>query len=127
MSHICLGTRDLPRILEFYRGVLGFSVAHEFRNEQGQLYGVFLNCGGRTFLEIFNDQETPANGGLFRHICFEVEAVETFAKILRSAGFRADVTRGRTDKILQVWAMDPDNNKVEFQEFDDHCVLSDFS
>lgn len=123
LSHVCLGSTDLLRTLGFYRDVLGCEVAHEFRNPEGELYGVFLACRNGTFIEFFKDDKTEAAGGLFRHVSFEVENIEGMADIARRHGFKPDVRRGRTDHILQFFINDPDGNMLEFQQHDTQSVL----
>lgn len=123
LSHVCLGSTDLPRTIAFYRDLLGCEVAHEFRNAAGALYGVFLSCRSGTFLEFFNEQQPKPPGGLFRHLCFEVEDIEQMADIARRHGLQAEVRRGRTDRILQFFVDDPDGNMVEFQQHDRESVL----
>ena len=123
LSHVCLGSTDLPRTVDFYRRVLGCEVAHEFRNPAGELYGVFLACRNGTFLEFFNEQAPKPPGGLFRHMCFEVEDIERMADIARSHGLKPEVRRGRTDHILQFFIHDPDGNMIEFQQHDRQSVL----
>ena len=123
LSHVCLGSTNLARTVEFYRGVLDCEVAHEFRNPAGELYGVFLACRNGTFLEFFHEQAPKPAGGLFRHLCFEVEDIAKMADRVRSHGFGAEVKRGRTDHILQFFIHDPDGNMIEFQQHDRESVL----
>jgi len=123
LSHVCLGSTDLARTIEFYRGLLGCEVAHEFRNPAGALYGVFLSCRNGTFLEFFTEQAPKPPGGLFRHLCFEVDDIEAMAAAARKRGLAAEVRRGRTDRILQFFVNDPDGNMIEFQQHDKESVL----
>lgn len=123
LSHACLGSTDLPRTIEFYRGLLGCAVAHEFRNPKGELYGVFLDCRNGTFMEFFNEQAPKPAGGLFRHLCFEVDDLEAMAGAARARGLTPEVKRGRTDRILQFFVHDPDGNMIEFQQHDRESVL----
>jgi lactoylglutathione lyase len=123
LSHVCLGSTDLGRTVSFYRELLGCEVAHEFRNPAGELYGVFLSCGNGTFVEFFNEQAPKPAGGLFRHLCFEVEDIQTMAESARAHGFQPEVKRGRTDRILQFFVHDPDGNMIEFQQHDRESVL----
>lgn len=123
LSHVCMGSRDLGRTVAFYRDMLGCEVAHEFRNPAGELYGVFLNCHNGTFLEFFNEQSAKPPGGLFRHVCFEVDDIERMADVARRHGLRPEVKRGRTDRILQFFVHDPDGNMIEFQQHDRESVL----
>ena len=123
LSHACLGSTNLPRTIAFYRELVGCQVAHEFRNAAGEIYGVFLSCRNGTFLEFFNEQQPKPPGGLFRHLCFEVDDVEDMAAVARRHGLTAEIKRGRTDHILQFFIHDPDGNMVEFQQHDRQSVL----
>jgi catechol 2,3-dioxygenase-like lactoylglutathione lyase family enzyme len=123
LSHACLGSTNLPRTIAFYRELIGCEVAHEFRNAAGELYGVFLSCRNGTFLEFFNEQQPKPPGGLFRHLCFEVDDVEDMAAVARKHGLTAEIKRGRTDHILQFFVHDPDGNMIEFQQHDRQSVL----
>ena len=123
LSHACFGSTNLPRTIAFYRELVGCEVAHEFRNAAGELYGVFLSCRNSTFLEFFNEQQPKPPGGLFRHLCFEVDDVEDMAAVARRHGLTAEIKRGRTDHILQFFIHDPDGNMVEFQQHDRQSVL----
>lgn len=124
LSHVCLGTLDLERAIAFYRTALGCAVVHEFRNDHNELYGAMLFCRGGTFLELFRDAEPMADGGRFRHLCFEVEDIETAAERFRSLGHACTVRRGRTDRTLQFFIHDPDGTVVEFHQHDAESKLS---
>jgi lactoylglutathione lyase len=123
LSHASFGSTDLPKTIEFYRTMLGCTIAHEFKNESGELYGVFLSCRNGTFLEFFTEQVPRPAGGLFRHICFEVEDIEIAAQRFRAAGHNLEVRRGRTDRILQFFVMDPDGLVIELQQHDAESIL----
>lgn len=127
LSHICLGTSDLKKTIDFYCDILGCRIVHEFRNQQGELYGVFLFVNHGTFLEFFNEPDPKPQGGLFRHICFEVEDIHRFAEIIREKGFNVEINRGRTDGALQFWISDPDGNQVEFHQYDRHAVQHEYT
>jgi catechol 2,3-dioxygenase-like lactoylglutathione lyase family enzyme len=123
LSHVCLGSTNVQTTVEFYSRLLGCKIAHEFRNPAGELYGVFLSCNNGTFLEFFNEQVHKPAGGLFRHLCFEVDDIRAMAKVAQMSGFKPEVRRGRTDRILQFFVHDPDGNMVEFQQHDKESVL----
>jgi catechol 2,3-dioxygenase-like lactoylglutathione lyase family enzyme len=123
LSHVCLGSTNLPRTIQFYKDVLGCQVAHEFRNPAGETYGVFLSCHNGTFLEFFNEQAPKPPGGLFRHTSFEVDDIHSMADVVRRHGFAPEIKRGRTDHILQFFVNDPDGNMIEFQQHDAQSVL----
>ena len=123
LAHVCLGTTDLSKAVEFYCGLLGCRISHEFKNPQGELCGVFLLVNNSTFLELFKDEQPKREGGLFRHLCFEVVNIQGLAEELRrEKGLQVEVSRGKTDHVLQFWIKDPDGNMVEFHEYDKECV-----
>ena len=127
LSHVSLSTPDLARAVTFYQDVFGSDVAHEFRNDRGERYGVFLHVGAQTFLELFNDAaSSEARTSRFRHFCFEVEDIAAAAERLRGLGYDVDVKRGRTDRILQCFINDPDGNMIELQQHDEQSELRDF-
>lgn len=123
LSHASFGSSDLSRTVEFYCSMLDCRVVHKFKNPAKQIYGVFVDCGNGTFLEFFSEQTQRQPGGLFRHICFEVDNLQTVAGRFRDAGYHIEVKRGRTDRILQFFVHDPDGIMIEFQEHDGESVL----
>lgn len=123
LSHASFGTPDLRRTIEFYHSILGCRVVHEFKNAADEVYGVFLDCGSGTFLEFFNDQRPQPTSGLFRHICFQVDDLETMAARFRAAGHAAEIRRGRTDGVLQFFVHDPAGIMIELQQHDAESVL----
>jgi catechol 2,3-dioxygenase-like lactoylglutathione lyase family enzyme len=74
-------------------------------------------------MEFFNEQSPKPPGGLFRHLCFEVDDLEAMARAARARGLQAEIRRGRTDRILQFFVHDPDGNMIEFQQHDAQSVL----
>ena len=74
ISHISLSSKNLKKVIDFYTKFLGFKVAHKFVNSNNQLYGVFIYCGNRTFIEFFKSREKLViKNSKFRHLCFEVK------------------------------------------------------
>ena len=122
LGHVCLGSRDLGKTLAFYRDILGCTIVHEFKTPEDWTYGLFLLVNNDTFLEFFHQQDRQQEGGLFRHMCFEVEDIHAFAGAMAQKGFSPEVIRGRTDGVLQFWVNDPDGNKVEFHQYDEQSV-----
>jgi len=122
ISHVCFGTTDLLKTVEFYREHFGSEIAHEFRNATGALYGVFLSVG-TSFVEFFTIPEAPPPGGIFRHFCFEVDDIEAAAAHFNAAGMQAEVKRGKTDRTLNFWIEDPNGIKIEFHQYDSQSVV----
>jgi lactoylglutathione lyase len=123
LSHACYSSSDLARTVAFYCDVLGGRIVHEFVNPEGVRYGVFLEVGTRTFLEFFNVDQPPPEGGRLRHICFEVADLRAWSDYLRSKGLQAEPVRSRSDQTLQCWIEDPDGNKIEFHELDSRSSI----
>ena len=58
LSHVSLSTKSLQKVINFYVKILGFKIAHKFINKKNnELYGLFIYCGNRTFLEFFKDKK----------------------------------------------------------------------
>lgn len=125
LHHVSLSTSDLPRAIAFYRDALGGEVAHEFRNENGKLYGAFIHCGNGSFIELFHAAAFVPSGRL-RHLSFEVADIEAAAAHMRELGYAPAVRRGRTDKVLQFFIHDPDGNEIELQQHDGQSALTWF-
>ena len=116
ISHVCLGASDLTKTIDFYCSKLKLNIAHRFKTEDGELYGVFIDAGDGTFIEFFKESKTNKKSGLLRHICFEVEDIYALKQHLNQEGFLIEISTGKTDGILQCWITDPDGNKIEFQQ-----------
>ena len=123
LSHVCLGTHDLSGQIDFYCVVLGFELAHEYRNQNDERFGAFLHVGGGTFIELFNDQDAPIEGGLYRHFCLHVDDLKAVADHLLERGIVLEIRRGRSDGTLLAEFSDPEGNVIEFHQYDDHSAL----
>ena len=53
LSHVCLSTKSLKKVKDFYIGVLKFKISHEFINDNNKTYGYFIHAGDKTFIEFF--------------------------------------------------------------------------
>lgn len=122
LSHACLGARDLSRSIAFYRAVLGCEVIFEYRRDDGFLYGVFIATGDGTFIELFNEERDLPEGGLFRHLSFQVDDVVATQAHLAALGYPTEIRRGRQDGALQIWIHDPDGTMIEFHQYDAQSV-----
>jgi catechol 2,3-dioxygenase-like lactoylglutathione lyase family enzyme len=123
-----MSTRDLTASERFYVDLMGFEIAHEFRNAAGERYGFFLHAGGGTFIEFFQKPDAGQEEGLFRHICYETDDIEAFAEKVRAYGITDfTIKRGRTDRVLQFFVHDPDGVQVEIQQHDPESVLRPYT
>jgi len=124
LSHISLSTKNIKNVINFYVKILGFRISHKFTNKENkELYGLFIYCGKRTFIEFFKDKKKKNKNSSFRHICFEVKKINLWAKKLKKLDKSIRVKRGKTDKVLQFMTKDLDKNIIEFHEYDKHSKL----
>ena len=58
LSHISISTKNIKYVIKFYVKILGFKISHKFINKKNkELYGLFIYCGNRTFIEFFKDKK----------------------------------------------------------------------
>tara|TARA_B100000029_G_scaffold274398_1_gene269220 strand:- start:482 stop:874 length:393 start_codon:yes stop_codon:yes gene_type:complete len=124
LSHVSLSTKNLQKVINFYVKILGFKIAHKFINKKNnELYGLFIYCGNRTFLEFFKDKKKLKKRLLLRHICFEVKNIKSIAKKLNKFDSKIRIKRGKTDNVLQFMTNDFEKNLIEFHQQDKKSKL----
>jgi len=118
MAHACFTVSDLERSLAFYRDALGLNPAFDFVNDEGRRFGIYLHLGGRTFIELFEGQlGERAEGQPFRHICLEVDDIQSTVVALRERGLEVSDPKLGTDRSWQAWITDPDGNRIELHHY----------
>ncbi len=118
LSHVCFRVRDLQQSIEFYRDRLGLAIAFDFKDEAGNVTGVYLFAGGRTFLELFKGNPEPLPDNVsFRHICLEVDDIDETIRALKEAGVEISDAKLGADGSLQAWLTDPEGNRIELHQF----------
>ena len=127
LAHLCFHTNDLQRMIGFYRDGLGLPVAFPFINAEGQLFGVYLDCGDSSFIEIFDQVLAIKQWGgevrplredsRYNHFCLEVTGLADVCKTLRSRGVEMGEIKTGLDHSLQAWTKDPDGNRIELMEY----------
>jgi catechol 2,3-dioxygenase-like lactoylglutathione lyase family enzyme len=120
LAHACFVVADLDRAVRFYCDGLGMKVAFDFKNEQGKRRGVYLSCGGRTFVEMFVGQPIPADPNAknsYRHISLEVDNIESLRTTLAAVGAQLSERKMGGDNSWQAWTADPDGNAIELHEY----------
>lgn len=119
LAHLCFVIHNLQASLDFYVGKLGLTPGFEFRRENGDLFGMYLHVGGRSFIEIFQGTTEPFREfQSYRHLCFEVDDIETTVRDLRAKGLAVTDPKLGSDQAWQAWITDPDGNPIEL-----HCYL----
>lgn len=121
IAHACYTVADLDRAVDFYRDMLGLTVAFEFLNDRDERFGVYLHVGQRTFIELFaGDPGDPPERQSYSHLCLETDNIEQTVAFLRERGLEVgDISLG-SDRSLQAWLADPDGNRIEL-----HCYTDE--
>ncbi len=118
MAHACFTVSDLDKAEKFYAGGLGLKPAFDYVDEHGKRYGLYLYLGGRNFIELFTGElGDPAQGQSFRHICLEVDDIQTTVKDLRDRGIEVSEPKLGKDHSWQAWITDPDGNRIELHDY----------
>ena len=127
LAHLCLVTNNLPRLLDFYTQQIGLTMRFPFRNNDGQIFGYYLECDEMSFIEIFDQTlknkhwggtDLPlAPGTQINHICLEVINIKETCAALESRGVKIHNAKTGCDFSHQAWTRDPDGNLIEFMEY----------
>ena len=107
-----LTTRDLPRLLDFYRGLLRFTETYRFPAEGAPQY-VGLELAGSYQLGIGEDAELPTGAGQRFDLCVYAEDCDAAVAHLRAHGVTvtgepADMPWGERAARVE----DPDGNRL---------------
>lgn len=118
LAHACFTVTDLDRALNFYADGLGLTPAFDYKDENGKRYGIYLHLGARNFIELFTGElSAPAQGQSFRHICLEVDDIQSTVKALRAKGIETTEPKLGKDHSWQAWITDPDGNRIELHDY----------
>ena len=120
LSHVSLSTKNINKVIDFYVKILKFKIAHKFKNKNDKIYGLFLYCGKRTFLEFFLTKNKKSR---FRHVCFEVKNLVEIEKKLKKFDKKIEIRRGKTDRVMQFMTTDFEGNEIEFHQHDKKSKL----
>jgi lactoylglutathione lyase len=112
-----LTTRDLPRLLGFYQGLLGFTETYRFPPggdlATGEVQYVGLRLGASSQLGIGQDADTPTGPGQRLDLCVYADDCDAAVAHLRAHG--ATITGEPADMPWgerAAHAEDPDGNRL---------------
>ena len=118
LAHACFTVSNLERALAFYRDGLGLKEAFDFIDDAGRRFGIYLHLGGRNFIELFEGQlDERAEKQSYKHICLEVDDINTTVDALRQAGIEVSDPKLGKDQSWQAWITDPDGNRIELHAY----------
>lgn len=106
LHHLLLEVADLERSLEFYLGLLGFTVRtrEAFRGGERQLVSTHQGLG------LVSAPGAPSRLG---HVCFEAQGVDHLAERAAAQGYQVLRGPGPGPYGHTVYLADPDGNEVE--------------
>lgn len=120
LAHICFIVKDLEASVKFYTEVLGLTEAFDYKNDQGERFGVYVHAGERTFIELFQGDPAPAaEKQSYQHFCLEVDDFDKTVEELRARGAEVSAIKRGNDQSWQAWLADPDGNRFEIHGYTD--------
>ncbi len=129
LAHINIISNDAPSLLDFYTEKLGLSIKFSLKDDKGEEFGWYINCGNLTFIEIFDQKGAVkqwggeiielSNDRKFKHLCFQVTEIEQYKKELETKGLSITEISTGMDNCRQMWVKDPDGNDIELMEYTD--------
>ena len=129
LAHLCFKTDQLDRMIRFYRGLLGLRVKFTLNDADGSAFGYYFDCGGRTFIELFDQKGAVRQWGgevvalttppdsTYQHFCLEVKRIGAFRRRLTARGLPVTEVKTGMDGSRQCWIKDPDGNAIELMEY----------
>lgn len=110
VHHVSINVTDTARSLSYYRDLLG--LLHLDRPAFG-FDGAWLGLPDGRQLHLIETADVPPDLG--QHLAFSVDDLDAVVEALRTAGFEVGSPKQVADTgVRQVFALDPDGNRVEF-------------
>ena len=121
-DHTAITVSDMQRSVHFYKELLGCTVKGQLLLQDGDFRIVYLQSGN-SVIELFDfaqkgkplPSEVPDIDIGYKHICFAVDDVDSFAKHLKENGveFMVEPKTASTTPLRLAFFKDPDGNKIE--------------
>lgn len=126
IAHACIHVSDIERSLAFYCETLGFPKQFDFLDKAGQRFGAYVKLTPETFLEIFENPESPRGQCPVNHFCLEVADIDAAVAFLKEKGVELFVDKKLgADHSWQAWFGDPDGVRIELHHYTaDSCQHS---
>ncbi|TIU89038.1 MAG: VOC family protein [Mesorhizobium sp.] len=117
LAHVCIFAHDLEATRSFYRDVLGMNARFNFLRD-GRIFGFYLVCGGRSYVEVFEKNEALySDRNQINHFCLEVEDIDAAIAHIRSKGVEVTPKKLACDDTFQAWITDPNGVRIELFEY----------
>jgi lactoylglutathione lyase/glyoxylase I family protein len=90
---------------------------------QWRVFGFYLNCGGRSHVEVFQKDDTRySDKDQITHFCLEVEDLDAAIAHIESNGVEITKKKYACDDTYQAWIRDPNNVRIELFEYTDQSA-----
>lgn len=118
LAHACIHVADINRSLAFYCDTLGFAKQFDFLDKSGQLFGAYVKIAPDTFIEIFENPDSPKGQCPVNHFCLEVADIDAAVNFLKAQGIELFVDKKMgADNSWQAWFGDPDGVRIELHHY----------
>jgi lactoylglutathione lyase/glyoxylase I family protein len=116
-AHVCLGATDLQKSTHFYCTALGLKKKFRFMRD-GKEFGFYLDLGGNTFIEIFEQTALELNEqNPIKHFCLQVDDIDKVIAALRANGYDVSDKQLGADQSWQCWTTDPHGARIEMHQY----------
>ncbi|MBK8138974.1 MAG: VOC family protein [Chloroflexi bacterium] len=118
LAHINILANDLAAAEQFYCGVLGMERGFDFI-KNGSLFGFYAKAGNDTYVEVFTTEGHEVDNGrpLMKHLCFEVEDLDSAIAAIRAKGWPIGDKKLGGDNAWQAWTADPSGIPIELMQY----------
>ena len=117
IGHVCLGATDLQKSTHFYCTALGLKKQFRFIRD-GKEFGFYLDLGGNTFIEIFEQTALESNErSPIKHVCLQVDDIDQVITALRSHAYEVTDKHLGADHSWQCWVTDPHGVRIEMHQY----------
>jgi len=121
INHITINVKNMETSLGFYRDILGLEQLNTVNMGDHELIYLALPGGIRleliTYFSENQDLNTmPSDGGIFRHVAFEVDDVIAVEKLLLEHGIEVTLHVTKVPKlgVQTILVKDPNGVELEF-------------
>ena len=112
IHHVSLNVTDTERALGFYRDVLGLALLDR---PAFAFNGAWLDAGNGRQVHLIETDAVPSDVG--QHFAFLVDDIDGVVAAVRAAGYSVpDPKTVQGGVARQTFVLDPDGNRVEFNE-----------
>ena len=115
LSHVGIFVKDMPRMVDFYTGYLGFAVSDRGLNPNGEI--VFMTRDPREHHQVVLASGRASDPGfnMVQQLSFRVDSLDTLRELHRGLKDEGAVDLGPVThgNALSVYFHDPEKNRVE--------------